>query len=433
MGISMKPIKSLISLALIFSALSAFAANTSAVDPVAATAAPKKFKRALVITGGGLAPGAAMGVIAGVENMGWKPDVIIATCGATMATIITHSFGNSEKAFDYMKGPQFFTLLNNIKVGNPSLLDVRDNFESAKAAPDKLHNFFENNILYTGNELGKHLEQSNFVSDEQRPRIVIVAAQANFGPAQVGQVFNEGRFTQVYFTDSDTAKHLENYPSPIRRIFPKSYFTPDTLIFTDKTLEQSLRAGISDPFLVNPGYMDGKYYFTGASDLIPLDLAHTLADEILISYPYGLFEGYQNLAFNNAFGFNQSDRVLQAIQDTTVKWIDMSGFEDITFDPAPSYLTFTMKSHVPSEPKAFADGITAQYNLGYSRAVEALQVQAKQANVRTHLRNPINPKLYEEFTCKNAFEWKTPHNGYCKADFWPGCDRNVEKVCTPVR
>ncbi|MGZ3743093.1 MAG: hypothetical protein ACXWRA_04460, partial [Pseudobdellovibrionaceae bacterium] len=51
----------------------------------------KPFKRVLVISGGGLNPGLALGIIAGVQEKGWRPDLIIATCGAGLGAAINNS------------------------------------------------------------------------------------------------------------------------------------------------------------------------------------------------------------------------------------------------------------------------------------------------------------------------------------------------------
>jgi len=58
--------------------------------------APKRFKRALIIAGGGITPAVGLGVIAGVEEKGWKPDVVLTTCGASMAAAIYNAFNNSR-------------------------------------------------------------------------------------------------------------------------------------------------------------------------------------------------------------------------------------------------------------------------------------------------------------------------------------------------
>ncbi len=397
-----------------------------------AQAAPKKFKRALVIAGGGITPAVGLGIIAGAESMGWKPDVIITTCGASMSAAIYNAYMNSKESQKYVYSNQFQTaLLNAVQIDTVNVLSLKNKFDTA-ATSKTLPDLFRNNVIKVNQDLSGSLPRTQFNASEQSPKFIMLAAKANFGPSQVGtRIGQQTLFKQVYFTDVETGKLLQGMTSPIKKAFPNSRVAAETQVITDKSTVQATRASIADPFLADPAEIDGSYYFTGAVDLFPIDTAQSLADDVLVTYPSSLFTDYEDVAIKSTFGFSQRQRALQTIQHQDVKWIDMSGIDAVSFTPTPFLLT--IMNNIPTSAFGFYEGIRDQYGLGYNRTQEALQVQSKRKNVRTHLREPISPKLINGFTCANASVWKTTTNGHCTSDNSIDCNRKGQSSCVPIR
>lgn len=395
--------------------------------------AAKKYKRALVIAGGSITPAIGIGIMQALKEKGQAPDIVITTCGSSMSAAILNAYPNPKDALAYAKSPKFFNILSQLRINVPSAIPMAKTFDGLSKNPELVPPFFERPLMYFTNDLAGALPQENFpAAGSSGPRYIIQASKALFKPLDSGRLRGMAPlFQQVYFTDSETSAALAGFKSPVRQIFPTASVTEDIEIRSDVTTLQAMRGGISDPFLINPGEIGGEYYFTGAIDLFPMELAHELADEVISTYPVELYQGFQDLAVESAFGFKQTDRALHAIQDTQVKWIDMADIDDVNFEPKARFIL--IMNQVPKTLKDFGDGIQKQYDFGYSRAKEALKVQAHAKNVRTHLRKPINVKLHENFTCKNANVWKTSENGFCTKDTWTGCDRDRVQSCTPIR
>lgn len=390
----------------------------------------KKYKRALIIAGGGISPAVGLGVIAGLRQQGMEPDVVLTTCGASISAAIDNSFLNSDATIQFAESPAFFNVMQQVKIASPDVMVMAKKFKELEKNPDVIPGLFDTHILNMPPEVGQFVPQNKFNTGAKGPKFVILSARALFGPNNVGEK-KAGRdlFEQVFFTDPETAKELQNLPSPIRTLFPKSNVAKKTRVITDVTTEQAARASVPDPFLLNPAVINGSYYFTGAVDLFPIEVAHQLADEVIVTYPERLYLDYENLVIQSAFGFSQTQRALSAIQDTTVKWIDITGISKLAFSPETSLLT--LKNKIPSNQNDFIKGIRAQFEFGKNRAIEGINIQKTQANVRTHLREPINPKLFESFTCQNANVWKVM-NKTCTSDVESGCKRTAE-FCVPVR
>jgi len=392
----------------------------------------KPFKRVLVISGGGINPGLAVGMIAGVQASGWNPDLVIATCGAGIGSIVNNSQKDIIGSLDLMKTREFFDAVSLVKIETSSGLTLIKKLDKAKDTsiyPD----IFQTLLLHSPDSFPKLIKTTEFNRDPAQPKLILVSSRSHFGPNDVGQIRNgHPMFQEVFFTDPDTARLLKGWRLPEKFSFPYTTVQNDTEALSKYDLITAMRAGIADPYLLNPLFLDGNYYFTGAIDLYPIDLAAALGDEVVASYPASLFQEYEDVAFNSAFGFKQTARALEAIQHRDVKWVDINGMDDFSFNPKREFIN--MKSGIPESHSKFQTTIAQQWNFGFERGKEAIAAApGKLIDVRTHLRKPINPKLRDEFTCKNAYEWSTDRRDSCLSDDAPECDRDANEKCTPIR
>lgn len=348
-------------------------------------AAEKRFKRALIVGGLGIAPGVALGVIAGLKKAGMEPDLIITTCGASISSGIYNNFNDDEAALNFTKSVEFKNIISQARVNTKNVLKVRKQFKEAEDLY-LMPPIFNQTILRAPPEFDKFLPE-NTITGSGTTKVIILAAKANFGPELVGWPRGKGKsFNQVYFTDAETGTLLKDFKSPISQIFPKSFVDEKTFVITDATPEQAVRASIADPFLINPAVINGEYYFTGAVNLLPVELAHELADEVISNYPASLYTDFEDLAIKSTFGFDQTDSVRHSIKDPNVKWIDLYGVEAVKMDPKRKFLK--LKNGIPEGPITFANKVQAQWDFGYKRAIEAMKAQVDGPS-RKHLRNRL--------------------------------------------
>ena len=392
----------------------------------------KPFKKVLVLSGGSLNPGLAVGLIAGLKEKGWKPDLIISTCGANIGAAINNSNPTIQGSFEVLRSWEFFKLFNQFQIETVNGIEIANKISVAKNTfiyPD----IFDHNLLFGPIEFKNILEKNEFNRDPKKEKLIMISARALFGPDKVGkQRESTPLFQQVYFTDPDTAEYLNNVKLPKKRSFPFTTLMSETQAISSIDVMAAARAGVADPYLMNPSIVDGYYQFTGAVDLFPLDLAESLGEEVIATYPGGLFLDYEDVAVNSAFGFKQTDRALEAIQHKNLKWIDVSNSDSVSFNP--TRLVVVMQSGIPTDFIKFKLGVAKQWNFGRERAIEALRMApGAQRDNRFHLRKPINPKLIEKFSCENAFEWKTDQRDFCVNDISPKCDRRIAKTCVPIR
>lgn len=254
--------------------------------------------------------------------------------------------------------------------------------------PHHLPSLFEDTIIRIPEIPPSFLGNESFSVSADRPRIIMLAARATFNNSHTGiPTSGEKLFQQVYFTDELTAQVLRKKSSPIAQNFPKSYVALKTQVRSDVNPVLAARASVSDPFYINPARIGDSYYFTGAVDLNPVELALEIADEVLMTYPMGPYSYFERVAIMSTFGFDPALRAYAVSRNNKVKWIDTSGLNALSFDPIPWGLIFSL--NLPQSSAAYAAAVDQQYAFGYSRAVEAVLLQKKRNNVRSHLRTPF--------------------------------------------
>jgi predicted acylesterase/phospholipase RssA len=375
-------------LAVLSVVLALTAASPAQASAESQQAAHKKFHRALILAGGGVDPGVGLGIIDGLRANGDAPDLVITSCGSSMAAGIYNSYPEGAQALQFAKSYLFYDLLAQVKTGVPNILVLKNKFDTLRTGA-YLPDLFQDNALSLKDQLAGDLPVSRFRSSGPGPRFILVAARAAFGPNQsVPKLGPKPMFREVFFTDEDTAKALEGFPSMIKRSFPRSQLSRLTEVVTDVTPEQAGRASISDPFLINPAEIRGQYYFTGASDLFPIELAEELADEVVATYPENLFSGFKLQAMQYVFGYDANQRLLDVVRTPEVQWIDTNGSASVTFDPKPFLLGLT--NGIPHDPADFAAGIQKQYNFGYERARESVEARkAAHGYTLDNIRKPL--------------------------------------------
>lgn len=331
----------------------------------------KPFKRAMVISGGYLSPGAGLGMIAGAKAAGFEPEVIIFTCGASMAASLYSGYGSLERAMEFARSAEHFDLISNLlRIDTRFAPTILANLEQDAAKQGRIPQLFTGNILRLPAVLPEWLPNPRFRRSQSLPRYIVVAARAGFGPQDVGARFEwRAPFKQVYFTDSDTAQYLRGRKSDIKRTFPGSYIDSETEVMTNVSLSQAFRASISDPYYINPARIGDAYYFSGAVDLFPIDLAKDLADQVLVTAPSTDYAAHDVQAIYNAFGFNQQTAAIRASRRQDVTFIDQSYVASFK----PKLVGPFLSRGLPRTAGEFTSTVDAQYLVAYYSAYLAAQ------------------------------------------------------------
>jgi predicted acylesterase/phospholipase RssA len=354
----------------------------------------EKYKTAMVFSGGGLETAMFLGMLEGVEEAGIKPDVLVGSCGGSVAAAIAQVFHTHQERLEFLKSKDFqdFLLLPKptatafLPYATKFLLGVQYNWYLT----DKIPDVFNNYLLQVPFETNIKEFKNRFAEDGSIP-IVFNAAKLDFGPEEVAKGAKFGGrklYHEVFFTDHRTAPLLEGYKSAIASQFPDSAIHPETQVFLDLTLETAARASMSDPHLMNPMKIGDDYYMTGAVDLQPLEVANAVADQVIMSYDPGFDPVVTLPIMGTTFKYNYNQRVLNVNSSYAAYWIDRSDSLrelDMKVGFMPTLINKHVAQDVPTDRDKFISRIEAQWKWGKARALEGVNLQ-RPLNDKSHIR-----------------------------------------------
>ncbi len=342
-----------------------------------------KFKKILVLPGGGLEAGLQLGMYRGLVEKGWKPDLIISSCGSSIPASLIQAEPSLEKQRAYVLSERSYDFLKSVKVDDSwegrktmyNLSKLKANRES-----NTVKDFDEHHILNVPQTLG--FTEFNLPFPKEGLRSIYLATELEYEKDKIGQkIGNDPLYKQIYFTDPDTAKQLEGFESALSKQ-TDSRIANQTGTVTNATMNQAIRTVISDPYLMKPATLDGKTYLGGSSDLYPAELAKCLVDpdggQIVMSLSHR-FSGSETLFLENAYGTDINERRKMVSKMPGIQFIDTVDFkEKLKADlfwprPVPVGITgFKIKFDVPKDFASFQDKVTKHLDYGLARATSAV-------------------------------------------------------------
>ena len=351
----------------------------------------KSFQRVMVFPGGGLQFAIHLGALAAYEDAGQKPNLVIGTCGGSIAALLANYFEDPKERKEFLLSEKLYTALKNVKLVRPgigyALNDVWEMIGRKYRLTDTLPDFFSRYILSVPTDFSLSHMNVPF-KKEGSMRAIMIAAQLNYGPEQLGQKRGKRKLMrEVYFTDDETAQHLAGLESEIGGKFPDSYVDKYTRTITDAPMAFASRASISDPYYINPGKIGDTYFLTGAVNLYPLELAQHLGDEVIMPYVAGFDSLVEQNVIASVFGFDNNKRLRNVTANEATRWVDFTDtdvvYEDAGFNPSPNFWTFDIESRIPDSYEEYRRRLEVLWSYGYERGLESLK---KAPNDKSHIR-----------------------------------------------
>ncbi|MDZ4676639.1 MAG: hypothetical protein SGI74_03935 [Oligoflexia bacterium] len=355
------------------------------------TPVKKKYKRALVVAGGGFQTAIFLGIIEGALKSPNPPDVIVATCGGSVAAAITNAFPNVEDRRKFLV-EDYYESFRDVKLENNGFRYLIKSFfrvlgAAKSGVKEKIPPIFEDYMVNIPID-PKIMPKLNIPFNPQGIPIIIIAGELDpeFGPDHVGEL-RRGRklVTQTFFTDPMTATLLEGFESPVA--YPESTVRKETKTIIDKTLVQASRASISDFYGTSLQNIDGTFYVTGATDLYAIEVGEYVADEVIMTYKRPFPKMFQK-AMKSVFRYDSNKRLKEVNAKDAAYWIDITDTNTTLakeeFGPAINWLTWKVNLRMAKTFEEYDARVTKLWNYGEERAWEALNFSVR--NWKCHVR-----------------------------------------------
>lgn len=285
----------------------------------------KPYKRSVVFSGGGTRFVLYCGIYAAMLEHDLKPDNIIATCGAAISSAIIQTFPDPKDILSYLESEEFCNFVMDVQMTNQIRLDklplycFNHAFKNKKAPV--LLDIYNKYFMEMTQDMSTILPSLNHI-DKNAPSSIVLGAKINYSPEEIGSKRNNKKLFQKVWIPSANCNitYLEHLASLDNSTDKDSAIAPTPIILNDVSPLQAARISMSDMFYVAPAQYKGSHYLGGAIDLVPVELALALADQVWIEKkdPYKKFE--EGLV-NTVFGYSGNKR-LEQINQFQVNQID---------------------------------------------------------------------------------------------------------------
>ncbi|WP_367846940.1 patatin-like phospholipase family protein [Rhodoferax sp. WC2427] len=337
-----------------------------------------KYQRCMVFAGGGFRFGIYLGMYAAARDAGRAPDLLLATCGGAIAAAIIQALPDDAQRKAWLNSPQMYRFWGSLQPA-PQASIVRT---LAGAARRKLSRQCAPRVPDVFNDyLFEIPPQLPLPPPAARSEVTVatIGGQLLFGPADVGQPRGKRKlFAQTVFGPQRVAALVQGMASPFADPRWGDHAVAQG-VQTDTTLplDAAARMAITD-FYYFPSYRHGAgHYIGGVVDLFPIELAHRLADTVMLEFKESFDQHFEIPAWRAVLGLDGNQRLRHVNAQPADVWFDTSDVAAaLPVQPVQRQLQWWRNRIVLAQPidyAAYVRAMDAQWQYGYQRGQEALQ------------------------------------------------------------
>ncbi len=338
----------------------------------------KKYQRCMVFSGGGFRFGIYLGMYAAARDAGRPPDVLLASCGGAIAAAIIQALPDDAQRLAWLGSPEMYRFW----CGLTSAPHARLATTLAQAAQRKLSrgpalripDLF-NNYLF---DVPAQLPLPPAVSNPQVD-VAIMGGKLLFGPADVGQLRGQRKlFVQTVLCNARGAALLDGMPSPFESPVWGSHAVAGGVI-TDSALSvaEAARLSITDFYYFACHRHGADYYIGGVVDLFPIEVAHRLADEVMLEFKESFDQAFSIPAWRAVLGLDGNQRLRYVNAQPADVWFDTSDVSvALARQQVQKKIDWRRNRITLSPPESHAiylQHMQDQWDYGYQRGCEALE------------------------------------------------------------
>lgn len=341
-------------------------------------------KSVLIFSGGGTRFGIYCGMFAALVDQNISPDYIIASCGGSFALSVINAFDTNEQRKAYLQSEEFFSFIQCLHTTDDSKLNrvpqycLRKLF-SSKFAPiveDVINRYLVDFPQQLYDILPSLCRESAVITH----RSIVVGSRLLFSEDSLNskRQKNEKLYQKLFFTDKETKKIIEAK-------YQKNIYPSDSAVASAVEVQVGIamldaaRISIADMFYVSPVYRNGIYYAGGAIDLMPIELASVLGDQVFLQKKKG-YTSLENALVKAVFGYDgniRMQRVIQGVDGVKMFWIDTQDekeqLKNCYCSKKINWKTWSVEIDKPLSLEIFQQQIQAQWDYGYQKMSKLLE------------------------------------------------------------
>ncbi|BDT68499.1 hypothetical protein os1_26820 [Comamonadaceae bacterium OS-1] len=332
----------------------------------------------MVFAGGGFRFGIYLGMYAAARDAGRAPDVLLATCGGAIAAALVQALPDDAQRKAWLSSQQMYEFWGSLQPApqariTKALLGAARRKWSRQPAP-VVPDLFRDYLFEVPPVLP--LPPVATVSEVD---VVTIGGKLLFGPADVGQARGSRKlFAQTVFGPPRAAALVQGMASPFADPrWGEHAVAHGVQADTTLPLDAAARMAITD-FYYFPTYRHGAdHYIGGVVDLFPIELAHRLADAVMLEFKESFNQHFEIPAWRAVLGLDGNQRLRHVNAQAADVWFDTSDVATaLPVQPVQRQLEWWRNRIVLAQPidyAAYVQAMDAQWQYGYQRGQEALQ------------------------------------------------------------
>lgn len=340
----------------------------------------KPFHRAIIFSGGGTRFAIYCGMYAAMIDLNMKPDVIISSCGGSIAGTIIKRFPNNDDQKKYLQSEELYSFIKNTRltkerkihrIGRLVLKKVRN-----KNLAPYVEDIFNRYLVEMQEDISSQLP--SLVSKRDNDiKLIIIGSQLLFDKTTINDKRNNNKlYKKIIFTDIETASLIDTKQIEIEsENYINSAVSSSITIKTDVPWHIAMRISLSDMFYVSPVFWHGDYYAGGAIDLIPIELAQHLADNVIMEHKKGYTKVEESLV-RAVLGYSGNQRLKEVYQYVGFHRIDTSDIKKVLnghyCKKKLNWLQFKIEMELPNSYQQFCEDMHLQWQYGYNKMRKTL-------------------------------------------------------------
>ncbi|MES2947955.1 MAG: patatin-like phospholipase family protein [Pseudomonadota bacterium] len=336
----------------------------------------KKYRQCMVMSGGGFRFGIYLGMYAAACDAGQAPDLVLASCGGAIAAAVIHTVPDPVQQKAWLASPEMHRFWSAITPAPAAkihriLLDVASRAINPRPAP-RLPDLFDNYLFALPT-----LPQLAPTAAQQGPDVALVGSKLLYTPSEVGH--RRGRrklFEQTVFCGPRAAALLHGVHAPLGAAeWGNTAVASQVATDTTMPLDVAARISVSDMYYFACHPHGGAHYMGGVVDLFPIEMAHRLADNVVMEFKAPFDQLTSVPAWRAVLGTNANQRLRRVHAQHADVWIDTSDIEHALTKPYLRKVLAWRENRVRLEPPpsypVFVQHMQEHWNFGYARAREA--------------------------------------------------------------
>lgn len=329
----------------------------------------------MVMAGGGFRFGYYLGMHAAAEDSGMAPDIILASCGGSLAAAIIHGLPDAAQRKQWLASQEMYRFMCSLRaaphVRPLPVLGAALLRGLSRGRARRVPDVFDDYMF----ELPETLPLP--AANADGTALAIIAAKLLFGREQAGELRGErALFAEVVLGPDRACSLLQGWRAPAS--FPAwscGAVAPGLLLDSGMPVADAVRSSITDMLYFSCHPHGGEHYMGGVIDLFPIEIAHGLARHVTMEAKPPFGQALAIPALRKVLGIDGNARLKHVHAQHAHAWVDTSDISHALrgsgMQKRIDWLGNRIRLAMPATLAEYVKDVDAQWQYGYQRGMEA--------------------------------------------------------------